>query len=340
MNRGFIGALCTSVATALLTGCGGSQPAIGAPGAMPQGRAIAQHAARGKSWMLSTAGSEDLIYASLDRENVGVFTFPKAKPVGELTGFAAPTAGLCSDATGNVYVTTLGAYGSTIYEYSHGGTQPIKTLTDPGAANSCAVDPGTGDLAVANYFDGRANGDLATYKNAQGMPSIYADANFTRFLYCTYDNEGNLFADGLEPDNMIAELPYGSDTLTEITLSESIRPLSIQWSNAELNIAQAPNSSRGAQLIYPVQLLGSVGTVGSPVSLLSKGDRRTPGDLQFWIQGNTIIGPGRTPRGGDQRLQAWKYPKGGKPRSSVKADSDVFGVTVSLAPHRQATRSK
>lgn len=40
--------LSLSVGIAMLAGCGGSQPPIGAPGAMPQGPAIATHAARGK----------------------------------------------------------------------------------------------------------------------------------------------------------------------------------------------------------------------------------------------------------------------------------------------------
>ena len=35
MNRGFIGTLSLSVATALLADCAGSQPPIGAPGTMP-----------------------------------------------------------------------------------------------------------------------------------------------------------------------------------------------------------------------------------------------------------------------------------------------------------------
>jgi hypothetical protein len=38
-------ALCSCVAAALLAGCGGSQPPIVAPGAMPQSPAIAGHAA-------------------------------------------------------------------------------------------------------------------------------------------------------------------------------------------------------------------------------------------------------------------------------------------------------
>jgi hypothetical protein len=39
-------------AAAMLAGCGGSQPPIGAPGAMPQSSANATHAAHGGSWML------------------------------------------------------------------------------------------------------------------------------------------------------------------------------------------------------------------------------------------------------------------------------------------------
>jgi hypothetical protein len=45
-------ALSICAAAAMLAGCGGSQPPIGAPGAMAQTSAIATHAERGKSWMV------------------------------------------------------------------------------------------------------------------------------------------------------------------------------------------------------------------------------------------------------------------------------------------------
>jgi len=48
-------ALSSCVAAAMLAACGGSQPPIGAPGAMPQSRAIVTHASRGGSWMLPEA---------------------------------------------------------------------------------------------------------------------------------------------------------------------------------------------------------------------------------------------------------------------------------------------
>jgi len=40
MNRGLSGALSTSVAIALLAGCGGPQPPIGTPGVMPQSLSV------------------------------------------------------------------------------------------------------------------------------------------------------------------------------------------------------------------------------------------------------------------------------------------------------------
>ena len=57
MKRPFLSylALSISATAAMLLGCGGSQPPIDAPGAMPQSRAIATYAERGGSWMLPEA---------------------------------------------------------------------------------------------------------------------------------------------------------------------------------------------------------------------------------------------------------------------------------------------
>jgi hypothetical protein len=71
-------ALSICVAAALLAGCGGSQPPIGAPGAMPLTSALATRADRGKSWMLPEAKSESSLYISDDlRSQVYVFSYPR-----------------------------------------------------------------------------------------------------------------------------------------------------------------------------------------------------------------------------------------------------------------------
>ncbi len=80
-------ALISCVAVAMLAACGGSQPPIGAPGAIAQASAFAAHAERGKSWMRPEAKSEDLLYVFTNSSAIYVFSYPKGKLVGNLTGF-------------------------------------------------------------------------------------------------------------------------------------------------------------------------------------------------------------------------------------------------------------
>ena len=101
---------------------------------MPQSVSVAGHAAPARSWMLPEAKSDDLLYLS-DRGNnsrlgsdVLVYSYPKAKLVGTLIGFASP-AGMCTDGNGNVWISNFD--GGTIVEYVHGGTEPISTLKVP-----------------------------------------------------------------------------------------------------------------------------------------------------------------------------------------------------------------
>ena len=149
-------ALVVCVATALLGGCGGSQPPIGAP-AMPQSRAIAQDGARGKSWMLADAKNSDLYYLA-DEYSVVVFNYA-GKRVGAIEQLISP--GVCSDSHGDVWITSQGA----ISEYAHGGTTPIAELTAPPSYQtvSCAVNPTTNDLAVTLSPNG-----VAIFPNASG----------------------------------------------------------------------------------------------------------------------------------------------------------------------------
>jgi hypothetical protein len=159
--------LSISVAVAFLVGCGASQPPI-ASGAMPQSRRIGTNASRGGSWMLAEAKSEDLLYASRYSAGISVYSYPSGQKVGQLNGIAN-IRGLCPDADGNVYVTSEPG---AVYEYAHGGSKPINTLTDPGSAYGCAVDPRTGDLAVTNYStQGSDYGDVAVFQNGSGTPT-------------------------------------------------------------------------------------------------------------------------------------------------------------------------
>jgi hypothetical protein len=78
--------LCS--AAAMLTGCGGSQPPIGARGAILQTLAVATHAHRDTSWMQARATDEDLLYVGdgFYPFTVSVYNYKTDKLVGQLSG--------------------------------------------------------------------------------------------------------------------------------------------------------------------------------------------------------------------------------------------------------------
>ncbi len=111
-----------SVATAvLLTACGGSQPPIGAPGAMPQGRAISTHAERGGSRALFSVqqAQPTAMKKNVQTETV-LHTFSWADG-------AVPTSSL-TNVGGTFYGTTNqgGAYGfGTVFKITRSGSETV-----------------------------------------------------------------------------------------------------------------------------------------------------------------------------------------------------------------------
>jgi hypothetical protein len=319
----------TLLTLALLAGC-----AQNASSTLPQSaQAQTELHGRAGSWMLPEAKSEDLLYASYVGQIVYVYSYPSGKEVGELTNFASGyyPQGLCADSSGDVFVTApeeKNSSQSIIYEYAHGGTNPIATLSDPGSAIACAVDPTTGNLAVANAFTGGyGDGDVAIYQDAQGTASVYSDSNIEIFYYCTYDNQGNLFGTGFNEyyaSNVLVELPEGTGGFKGISLSKSFDVGSIQWTGRSLAAAAITPTSRGEQPVYQIEITGSAGTVSGPTLLWSRRDKKNADAVQFWVQGGTIVGPDY-----DRGLELWRYPKGGKPTEVIDAPVLFFGVAIS-----------
>jgi hypothetical protein len=227
-------ALTSCVATAMLAGCGGSQPPIGAPGAMPQTAAITTRAERGTSWMLPEAKTDDLLYASnqygYGPNGVFIFSYKRGKQVGFLSGFPATVAGLCSDKAGDVFVVTNSynsSGGNYIYEFAHGASEPSATLDDgAGDPFGCAVDPTTGNLAVTNYvgFGSGGYGNVAIYQDASGSPSIYSDDSWiTNPQFGAYDGNGICILTMDGTTQLRSSLPAAARLPTLPSLSTSTR---------------------------------------------------------------------------------------------------------------------
>lgn len=307
----FNGAILTfGLCAMILTGCSGAQDGAVTPVTASQSR---MHRASGSSG--------DLIYVSATQTYILSYADGSIQGTLPQSGGAA---GLCSDAQGNVFLPTP----SVIYEYAHGGTTPINELEDPYRPGACSIDPSTGDLAVCNASSGDSNqpGNLAVFKGASGSPKFYTTPKLSHYYSCAYDGSGNLFIGGTKSGNAFhfAERSTGSSQIEMLKLDRKVLSVGrMQWDGKRLAIAV-----NNANMLYRVSISGSNATVTGVTKLYGV---RTTGNLNFWIQGSTIL-TSAGPHSGSVGI--WRYPRGGKLQSlyHVIRKGLLDGITVSAAP--------
>jgi len=309
-------ALSCCVAAAMLAGCGGSQPPIGASGAMPQTSVSAAHVERDGSWMLPEATSDDLLYVT-NYSYVSVYSYPEGKLVGTLKSFYS-SVGECVDAKGDVFVTDDSP--SKVYEYAHGGTKRIASFpTGRAGARGCAISPTTGDLAISGFSN-----YVEIYRGATGKGIARRDKEMSYGGFDTYDEKGNLFFLGLKNSKgrqQLSELPNGSTEFRSIRLDANTYDLGgIQWNNGYLTTVSDTRQTG----LYQFQITGTKGhkvsstTLGQPAYIV----------LQYFIDGKTVVVPNLGNPG--TNVLYYKYPAGGKPGFILTKDvTDARGVVVS-----------
>jgi hypothetical protein len=308
-----------------LSGCGGSQSPIGAPGAVPQASTVSAHAARGKSWMLPGAKSGDLIYVVDGCGGTCVLSYPGGRVVGALS---AGGSDVCSDEQGNVFIPA----GYTISEYAHGGTSPIAILSLPGEIDGgCAVDPATNNLAVVSE-DSSTKTDIAIFAQEGGTPNLYT--SHIEALFCGYDNKSDLFVDGYSGQQPgFAELPLGGTDFTALSLPYTVgQPGEVQWDGKYITY-----ESRTPLKVSRLAISGSTATIVS-ATLFS-------GLIHYavssWIFGSKILVPYNTHGVPAYIVGIWKYPRGGNAIRTIhrfgnyrRRQQNFQGVTLSVAPPR------
>jgi len=304
---------------AFLAGCGASQPPVAPIG--DQHSAIVRDAGHLQSWMLPEAKNEDLAYVA-NVYTITAYSYPKGKLVGTLKNFYVPY-GECVDANGDVYITDS-KFGK-IYEYAHGGTKPIKTLKDTSyQPYGCAVDPATGDLAVANYSDNSAReGNVYVYRKAKGFPKSYIGYGFYYYYYLGYDPKGNLYVDGLDYggfDYKFGVLPKGGGAIDDVLLPEQIAaPGGIEWDGQYLAVG-------GGAEIYQFSFSGSKATLEGTTPLSGAGLEVG----QFGIADSTVVTPNQFFSG--SAVLVYPYPGGGAPTQTItKGVFYPFAAVVSPA---------
>jgi hypothetical protein len=291
--------------------------------------------------MAPSAKQQDLLYVSdAGTNDVDVYTYPKGKLVGILTGFNIPE-GACADAQGNVWITSQDQY--EILEYAHGGTTPIATLTQTNELfDGCSVDTTTGTLAVDSLCEINDSlacvepGSVFVYTNTKTPPTQYSDSNIAYVFFCGYDSNGDLFVDGNQTPTgpfELAELPNGSSTFKGISIDRIIYyPGGVQWDGKYLAVGDQEAGNKFASSVHQIKVAGAVGKVVSTTKLEGANDV-----VQFWIQGSTIVAPDIN-EPSDVRL--FKYSAGGAPTRVITGLSSPLGATVSLAQNKATARNR
>jgi hypothetical protein len=339
--RSFQHALIAVATVAFLAGCNSiaSQPVFGASGSVQHsatqpgasshslgrlpipdqgGIAGIVHPDHTKSWMAPDAKKDNLLYLTDEEaDDVYVYSWPRGELKGTLTGFDAPN-GECVDKAGEVFVANEDK--SQILEYAHGGTSPIKTLSDPGQYPvGCSVDPTTGNLAVTNIDTPKGGpGNVAIYTDAHGSPTAYTAAIFYYYFFCGYDNDGNLYVDGTDTGNTFefAELLSGGSSFTTVTLNQSIEfPGGVQWDGNHVAVGDQEEP-----YIYEFTISGSTGTKVGATPLNDTNDV-----AQFWKQGLKVVAPDFL----NSEVQIFRYPAGGMATKTIPNISTPIGSVVS-----------
>ena len=323
-------ALGMCAAVVLLAGCGGSAVSPAQDDPSTRSARSGQTEWKARSWMLPEAKGEELLYADSSGASVHdlyAFSYPAGKLVGTITEpDAAYQQGLCSDAKGDVFVTTLSDtyYGGAVYEYAHGGTKPVRILDEWGVWPwGCAVDATTGNLAVASINLASQASWVEVYQHAKGTPVNYYDNEIINYNFVGYDAKGNLFVDGSGPGSSVefGELRKGSGTLANVNLDKSIDCCGqVQWDGKHVTI-----EDEQAGAIYRLSFSGSTGTVVGTTRLKQWND----GGAQSWIQSDVVLQPNGNSA---TEIEWWPYPRGGSPTANISAPAAVFGVTVSVRP--------
>ncbi len=209
----------SSCVAALLAGCDGSQPRIGAPGAMPQTSTITTHAERGKSWLNARANYHHpwLYVADTMNSNIYVYDLGRgATQIGEIsTGLDGPF-GMTIDGSGNLYVANQNVPGNVVI-YAPGTAKPSLTLSDDlYVPQGVAVDSG-GNVWITNREYGSGQSGIAVFPPGETTPSAYITSDLIQKpIEDFFDQEGNLYFSDQETG--VSEIAHGSQEVISLDL--------------------------------------------------------------------------------------------------------------------------
>jgi hypothetical protein len=253
-----------------------------------------------------SAKSSSLIYVSDQYEKtVFVYSYPKLKLVGSLTGFAQPD-GECVDAHDNVWIADYLA--AQLVEYAHGSEKPKAILSDPNNfPYACAISPKNGDLAAVNLAANPNFGSISIYKNAAGAPKVFTDDSLAIPFFDAYDSSGKLYVDGFRGFYypFFGLVSFANGEFTNIALNQTINaPGDIEVVGSRVNVG---DSFRYTKAVYGFTIKGLKGRLIGVTHL-----NGTNVVEEFAVVGTTLIAANINQLVGSGVV--FGYPNGGSPK--------------------------
>ncbi|HEY6486819.1 MAG TPA: hypothetical protein VIX83_10590 [Candidatus Cybelea sp.] len=312
----------------------------GAQNALPPAGALSRYARHG-SWMTPNLKGVALLYVTNNDGLVNVYDYPKHALVGILTSFTTPM-GECIDRSGNIYITDYQK--KTIEEYAHGGSTAIHVIKEKYQPYGCAIDPKTGNLAVANYGqtygintpDYEGDGNLAVYPHARGTPTYYGTST-QHFTTCSYDRYGDLLAAFQDGYSGYYETSFGylrvhTKKLATILLNgpqsnyEWGKVSAIAWDGNYWDVDDllvyryTINIKPQLKDVITLSNAGDLGPIALYRSTLKAKPTQIAGTTDVDLQSDNGY------------LTIWRYPSGGTPIYQTSSYLDTpYGVAVSPA---------
>jgi hypothetical protein len=247
---------------------------------------------------------------------------------------------MCSDlSSGDVFITTVRS--DEVIVYGHGNKTPKETLQTNGWALGCAVDPKTGNLAVAISSSSDGAG-VEIFPKGSGSPKTFWEAKAVMW-FCAYDDNGDLFVDGGSDSQRVAlwELSPGGPGFVNVQINggEFYDVYQLQWSSQYLTMEDVAFDTISRMVISsdPSRPGAAVATYEGKTSFPNCGYVKA---AQSWIQESTLIVPCGPMKHNGYIVNLYTYPNGAKTKRIQRGllDTQYTGVTVSVAPSGTRTR--
>lgn len=269
--------------------------------------------------------------ASLDG-TIYILALPQLKLKGTITGLYEPL-GMCSDASGNVYVAESGA--ARVDKLSRAGTFLSEYVDPYGTPSACAVNPKNGDVAVADVAGATR---ALIFSSPSSPPAVLAISNMTYLDYAAYDRKGELWISGNDGDYLaIARCSASKCRTLVVKNGGDFHTGAVQWDGVRKTwvIFEESCPNNPGSCSFPIS---KKGVLGNDTSYYRNKNQQVCALQQAVIgalaKSYVVGGDWGTPcyGSGSNAVYRWSYPAGGTPANHYRLPdyAEPYGSALSI----------